>query len=124
MNRYGKKVGYHSPILTELVLEKINKESTRFFEDSSWHNDNGDSLHCELESEPHRYIEVYLPSKEEHEGFFFVTNEDRDELLISENINEVIVFLNEEFDRPIETGNIETDRCPCCGSDKIKEYEK
>jgi DNA-directed RNA polymerase subunit RPC12/RpoP len=31
---------------------------------------------------------------------------------------------NEEFDRPIETDNVETDRCPCCGSDKIKEYEK
>tara|TARA_R110002096_G_scaffold54450_2_gene140449 strand:- start:296 stop:1471 length:1176 start_codon:yes stop_codon:yes gene_type:complete len=29
---------------------------------------------------------------------------------------------NEEFDRPIETDNVETDRCPCCGSDKIKEY--
>jgi len=29
---------------------------------------------------------------------------------------------NEEFDRPIETDNIETDRCPCCGSTKIKEY--
>ena len=29
---------------------------------------------------------------------------------------------NEEFDRPIETDNIETDRCPCCGTDKIKEY--
>jgi len=31
---------------------------------------------------------------------------------------------NEEFERPIETDNIETDRCPCCGSDNIKEYEK
>ena len=28
---------------------------------------------------------------------------------------------NEEFDRPIETDNVETDRCPCCGSDKIKK---
>jgi len=30
----------------------------------------------------------------------------------------------EEFERPIETDNIEKDRCPNCGSDNIKEYEK
>jgi|TARA_B110000967_G_C18676402_1_gene455737 DNA-directed RNA polymerase subunit RPC12/RpoP len=30
---------------------------------------------------------------------------------------------NEEFEEPIETGNVETDRCPCCGSEDIKEYE-
>ena len=30
---------------------------------------------------------------------------------------------NEEFEEPIETGNVETDRCPCCSSEDIKEYE-
>ena len=29
---------------------------------------------------------------------------------------------HDEFDKPLETDNTETDRGPCCGSHKIKKY--
>jgi hypothetical protein len=90
MNRYNNVVGYYNPKETERVQKKVNSECVLQFDDTSWHNDEVDSLHCELEN--HTYFALYLPHEEFKE--YFLTNEVNDELLLTESLEEVINYLN------------------------------
>tara|TARA_R110002096_G_scaffold159396_1_gene325255 strand:+ start:473 stop:793 length:321 start_codon:yes stop_codon:yes gene_type:complete len=100
MNRYGNKVGFHNPEKTEQILNKINSLSDVTWMDNSWHNDTVDSLHYEITDTPHKFVEIYLPNSdvtnidEELYNDYSVTNELREELLITEDINELIEFTN------------------------------
>jgi hypothetical protein len=100
MNRYGNKVGFHNPKKTQQILNKINSLSDVTWIDNSWHNDTVDCLHYAITDTPHKFVEIYLPNSdvtnidEELYNEYSVTNELGEELLITEDINELIEFTN------------------------------
>jgi len=117
MNRYGNEYGYHNPILTELLFRRIAKEVDVEWIDTSWHNDQVDSMEYHPLEGVDKYIQVYLPNSvvndqdtEEFNDFtvlFTGVKKDRrwgDEsevklsrqeiLLVTTDINELVEFLN------------------------------
>ena len=96
MNRYG----YHTPQRTEENFLKITSKTVLEWTDSSWKNDVCDSMHCYINEEEDKYIEIYLPNADDEdgdEGFntFKVMDQNSTELLTTEDINKLITFLKE-----------------------------
>ena len=90
MNIYGNKIGCHSPKETKRVLEEINNKCKLKFIDNSWHNNEVDSLFCEMVED--KFIELYL--KSDFYKTYFLTNEENDELLITGNLEKIINYIN------------------------------
>jgi len=59
MNRYGQKLGFHTPIMTEQNKFNIEAETGIKFLDSSWHNDLCDSIANEDLN-----IQIFLPNSD------------------------------------------------------------
>jgi len=107
MNRYGNEVGCHTPALSIKLYRRI-ESGTEFewakWEDSSWHNDQCDSMHCYLqEGEGERFLHIFLPNSVVHDpdneewNCFTVFDEHQNVLLESTDIEEVIKFVNQKF---------------------------
>ena len=62
MNRYGNEYGYHNPILTELLFTRIAREVDVEWVDSSWHNDQVDSMEYHPSEGGKKYVQVFLPN--------------------------------------------------------------
>ena len=60
MNRYGNKCGVHTPQMTESNKDKLESATRIQFEDTSWHNDQCDSIGNESLN-----IQIHLPNSEE-----------------------------------------------------------
>lgn len=102
MNRYGNKVGCHTPNMSSKIYNRINQATSVDWIDNSWHNDACDSMeHHIVEGE--KWIKVMLPNSvvfdesQEEWNTFSVTDENQEELLDTTDIYEVIDFINEMF---------------------------
>lgn len=60
MNRYGNKCGVCTPQMTELNKYKLESATGIQFEDTSWHNDQCDSIGNESLN-----IQIHLPNSED-----------------------------------------------------------
>lgn len=59
MNRYGQKLGFHTPMMTEQNKFNIEMATEVKFIDSSWHNDLCDSIANEDLN-----IQIFLPNSD------------------------------------------------------------
>jgi len=81
---------------TNEIIELLTTKCKLKFVDNSYRNDGVDSLHFPISNTEsvHNYIEVYLPNLKIGYKNYCIKNQDDDELLLTEKICEVIVFLN------------------------------
>ncbi len=101
MNQYHNIIGYHTPIESERHFNTITEATKIEYLDSSWHNDLCDSMLFYLDESEEKFIEIYLPNSiedsQENEEFntFQITDETREELFLTTDINEVIKFIKD-----------------------------
>ncbi len=94
-------MGYHTPKLTEQVLERVNDYTEIEFFDSSYGNDLCDSISYEIEEDNH--IKIMLPNSfiddEDSEYFvdFVILDNNQDTLLRTKDLNKVIDYITENI---------------------------
>lgn len=99
MNRYNNTFGYHTPKFSEKLFNIINTSTNVQWEDTSWHNDTCDSIQYDI-LEREKWISIMLPNSivddasKELVNYFYVTDENEDEILLTTDIYEVIDFVN------------------------------
>tara|TARA_R110002051_G_C8422545_1_gene452087 strand:+ start:44 stop:379 length:336 start_codon:yes stop_codon:yes gene_type:complete len=108
----------HTIRKTNKIIAIFKEHCNLDFVDNSYKNDEADSLHFPISESAteHNYIEVYLPHVSIGYKDYFITNQDREELLLTENICEVIEFMNEQDFTSYElcrNGKLIKD-CNCC----------
>lgn len=94
-------MGYHTPKLTEQVLERVNDYTEIEFFDSSYGNDLCDSISYEIEEDNH--IKIMLPNSfiddEDSEYFvdFVILDNNQNTLLRTKDLNKVIDYITENI---------------------------
>lgn len=94
-------MGYHTPSLTQQVLERVNDYTEIEFFDSSYGNDLCDSISYEIEED--NYIKIFLPNSfiddEDSEYFveFFILDNDQETLLKTKDLNKVIDYIEDKI---------------------------
>jgi hypothetical protein len=102
MNRYGNKVGCHTPKTSEKLFNRIESHTEVKWVDSSWHNDTCDSMEWTIldDGKKHKFIQIFFPNSfvndpsNEEFNTFHIFNENVDSLLQTKDIQEVIEFIN------------------------------
>ena len=108
----------HTKRKTEKIIDIFKRHCILDFQDNSYKNDEADSLHFPIDETETEliFIEVYLPNVKEGYKDYFVKNQNDDELLLTENICEVIEYLNEQdfTNYGLCRNGKPIDQCNCC----------
>ena len=101
MNKYKNKIGYHNPISSEILFNQITKKTNILWIDTSYHNDNCDSMEYNDPIYPNNpYFSVYLPNSivedEDNEKFttFCLMNTEREVLYFGYSIDDLCHMIN------------------------------
>jgi hypothetical protein len=103
MNRYKNTFGYHTPNFSEKLFNRINKDTSVEWEDSSWHNDIVDSMSFSKLESGNDEIRIMLPNSimwepnDEEFNRFMIVDHMCNTLIDTEDIYEVIDFVNAMF---------------------------
>lgn len=94
--RYKSEFGFHTPDRTKETLQRVVKETSIDFYDSSWHNDLVDSIEYEYEAD--EYYKIFIPNaketNEEKEMFAEYVLVTVDDETLFDNIEDLINYLN------------------------------
>lgn len=94
MKNSNKVIGHHTPKETATFLEYMRKETHLEWVDTSWKNDESDSIEFILnQKEEGEKLSIYLPNNEEGHSSYLVMDEDKNDLFLSETPSKVKDFI-------------------------------
>ena len=102
MNHYNYVFGFHTPERSERLSNLIKEKTSIKWEDSSWHNDMCDSMEHDIIKDKN-VIKLFIPNSDitDHENekwsCFSLQDQEQVELLLTEDIEEVIKYINNNY---------------------------